>query len=260
MAVNNSSILSNYEVEMNIVRQVAQSKYALSVLRYYIEIKNKTDNMIYIDKGNSFKIINDIATPFHDTKQVSVTSGNVSGASLGLGSIAGAIGMDGAVGQIAGGLSVGGSSSSSVSTTYSQQRILTIPPHSSAYISEHKWDNYKGNKWQQISEVEDFQVTYKGNPVKNGQYIEFNNNTSPCKYKYLITYSTEPDFKSFSYLNADLYIRYIVGALARVRGMFAYPCCSDSYGGTSQLYHWYNKIIPNFESVPSMLVSVTCWQ
>ena len=80
-----------------------------------------------------------VSHAFFYNRQISVTSGDASGASLGLGSVAGALGVGGVLGTIAGGVSVGGSTSSSVSTSYAQQRILAIPPQSSAYISESSW-------------------------------------------------------------------------------------------------------------------------
>lgn len=88
--------------------------------------------------------------PFFDNKQISVTSGDASGASLGLGSVAGALGVGGVLETIAGGVSVGGGTSSSVSTSYAQQRILAIPPQSSAYISESSWYEYnqKRQEWR----------------------------------------------------------------------------------------------------------------
>lgn len=237
MGMEPSSILSNEDVEINFVRKDVSSEGYYSVLRYYIEVTNKTNNVIYVDKGNSFRSIDNIATPFYDTKVVSVSSGSGSGAGLGLGAVAGALGVGGTIGQLASGVSVGSGSSSSVSTTYSQQRILAIPPHSSAYISEHTWENYKGNKWKQVSEAEYFELEgYKGRPVKKGEVVEFGIDNSPRKYKYFITYSTSPDFKTYSSLNASLYVRYIFGVSIFFN--------RDKFG----------KLIGNFETEPSMIV------
>ena len=243
IGVESSSVLSNEDVEISFVRKAAESYYHLLKLRYYIEIKNKTNNVLYIDKGNSFRSVNDISTPFYDTKQISVSAGGSSGASVGMGAITGALGIGGVVGDIAGGISVGGGSSSNVSTTYSQQRILAIPPHSSAYISEHKYDNYKGNKWKQISEAEYYKFDYTGEYIKKGQYKEYNADNSPCKYKYFITYSTSPNFNTYSSVNANLYVKYVVGEYLKYIGE-----------SVKDMNKCYNKIILNFESEPSMIV------
>lgn len=260
LGIDESSILSNEDVEVNFLKMAAPSEYGLLVLRYYIEIKNKTNKIIYIDKGNSFRSINNVSTPFYDTKQISVSSGSGSGGSVGLSGIASALGVGGIVGDIASGVSVGGGSSSTVSTTYTQLRILAIPPQSSAYISEHKWDNYKGNKWKQISEAEVYQVACRGETINKGQINEYNAYNSPWKYKYFIVYSTTPDFKTYSSVNMSLYVKYIVGESTRLTGMGRYPCCPDSYGSVKQIYKSHDKIISNFSSEPGMIVGLTTKQ
>lgn len=249
MGVEPSSVLSNEDVEMSFVRKIVPSCYYTVALRYYIEIKNKTDKVLYIDKGNSFRSVDNISTPFYDTKQVSVSTGGGSGASMGLGSVAGALGVGGVIGSLAGGLSVGGGTSSSVSTTYTQQRILAIPPHSSAYISEHVWDNYKGNKWKQISEAEDFTIVQKEEERLNKEHcVEYTAENSPYKYRYFITYSTSSDFKTYSSVNANLYTKYVIGV---DKNLFINACLSEK-----NMNKQHNKFIPNFESTPSMIVGV----
>ena len=251
LAIEGSSILSNEDVEMNFVRKIVQTRRTRMALRYYIEITNKTNNIIYIDKGNSFRIVNNVATPFYDTKQISVSKGSGSGASVGLGAITGALGVGGVVGDIAGGVSVGSGTSSSVSTTYSQQRILAIPPHSSAYISEHKYDNYKGNKWEKISEAEYYSFPFKG--LKKGQSVEYAVDNSPCNYKYFITYSTYPDFSSYSSMKVNLYVKYMIGLAGFTRIAF------DRYETTvfvseEELIKAYKKVLPNFETDTSLII------
>lgn len=258
MGMEESSVLSNGDVEMRIVRKAPNAQYDWFVLRYYIEIYNKTDGIIYIDKGNSFRSVNGNAVPFYDTKQVSMTSGGGSGVSVGLGSIAGALGVDGILGQIAGGVSVGGGTSSSVSTTYAQQRVVAIPPHGSVYMSEAKWTS---NNKEQISEAEEFHISYKGSPVRKGHVVEFNVDNSPCKYKYFITYSTTSDFKNYSTVNADLYAKYVVGCgtltdFALWKSYFF----RSVYKKPEEINKLYNKVIPNFEAEPSMLVGETYMQ
>ena len=248
LAIEDTSILSNEDIEMNFVKKTVSSSHDVIVLRYYIEITNKTNNIIYIDKGNSFRIIDNAATSFYDNKQISVSKGSGSGASLGLGAITGALGVGGVVGDIAGGVSVGSGTSSSVSTTYTQQRILAIPPHSSAYISEHKYDNYKGNKWEKISEAEYYQVPFQD--VEKGKCVEYNTDNSPRKYKYFITYSTYPDFRSYSSINANLYVKYIIGI-----GRFANWLMKSRFETTlfatgDAIDRQYGKTIPGFSESP----------
>ena len=258
MGIEPSSILSNEDVEMNFVRKAAPTKYGFVVLRYYIEIKNKTNNIIYVDKANSFRTVNNVSTPFYDTKQVSVSTGGSSGGSLGIGSIAGALGVGGVIGDIAGGISVGGGTSSSVSTTYTQQRILAIPPHSSAYISECIWDNYKGNKWKQISDAETFKMESKV-PLSEGQNLVYTTYDSPCKYKYFIVYSTSQDFKAYSSVNANLFVKYVISKPTyKKRKWYPFSIINEqnTWENEQDINQDINTTIPNFGTVPSMIVGV----
>lgn len=249
LALEGASILSNEDVEMNFVRKIVRTKYNFTVLRYYVEIKNKTNNVIYIDKGNSFRTVNNISIPFYDTKQVSVSKGSGSGVGVGLGAIANAVGVGGVVGQLANGVSVGGGSSSTVSTTYSQQRILAIPPHSSAYMSEYKYDNYKGNKWEKISEAEYYSFPFK--PLKKGECIEYTADNTPCTYKYFIAYSIYPDFRSYSSVRADLYVKYMIGISDFKIG---WGRDETTIFNGDRLIKRYKKIIPNFEAEESLII------
>ena len=144
--------------------------------------------------------------------------GGGSGVSLGLGSVAGVLGVGGTIGQLAGGISVGGGSSHSVSKTYSQQRIIAIPPHGNKNLTEEKWVKSK-NKYLHIENAESFEFRYdrakemnlKRGMVNRGDVITFNENESPWKREFIITYSTDESFRSFSSIKAELFIHEIIG-------------------------------------------------
>jgi len=129
--IKSSSIMSNEDIEIEFVRKNVMYYKTYEELFYYINIRNKTDRFLYIDKGNCFRIYNDgYSYCYYDaSKQTTVNNGASNGGSLNIGSLAGALGIGGAIGQIAGGVNVGGSSSGSVSTTYASQRFIAIPPH-----------------------------------------------------------------------------------------------------------------------------------
>ena len=140
--MKSNSIISNEDLEMKFVRTNYEDRYFI----YNINIKNKTDRTIYIDKGNCFRIgkTGDVYCYFDNTEQTTVNSAGSTGGSLGLGSVADVLGIGGVVGQLANGVSIGGESSHSVSKTYSQQRVIAIPPHGNRNLTEEKW--IKGNK------------------------------------------------------------------------------------------------------------------
>lgn len=235
IGVKEKSIMSNEDIEMNIVRKVLESPEVggFKYQGYHIILKNKTDKVLYIDKGNCFRIYADGNTfcYYDNSEQTTVNDGAGHGASLGLGSLANVLGIGGGVGQLANGISVGGGSSHSVSTTYLQQRLIAIPPHGSKTLSEDRYVKTKRGSIIRDAEyksVESSEVIWIprglfstdipsitwGLPrgiVNNGQVKTFGEDELPWKQEYYITYSTEEDFSTYSTLSVELFIHEIIG-------------------------------------------------
>jgi len=248
--VKSNSILSNDEVEMTLVRKETRpaedkgSAYGqqYSHIIYNIDIKNKTDKVLYVDKGNCFCVWEDeSALCFYDpTEQATVSSGSGSGISLGLGAVAGIAGIGGALGQLASGVSLGGGKNRSISTTYTQQRIVAIPPHSVQSITNEKCvltkRTFSKDHFQMIEKAESFDIgelstlewrtssliinsgeihvsDFRLNPklVKLGEKKEYNEDNTPYTRKYIITYSSDPTFSYYSSLKAELYLHQVIG-------------------------------------------------
>lgn len=226
--VKSTSIMSNDDIEMEFVRKVATGYDYDDELCYFINIKNKTDKILYVDRGNCFKIYNDGYSYcyFDASKQTTVNNGGSSGGSVNLGSLAGALGIGGTIGQIAGGVEVGGSNSSSISTTYASQRIIAIPPHGSKFLTEYIWVG-AGNRRTCVEEPEDFKFLLylsnnhefkstheiglrRGDITKHGTKV-LGENDLRWKREYYITYSTDADFSTYSALHAELYIQELIG-------------------------------------------------
>lgn len=252
MNIAPSSVLANEDIEISLIRKCIQTEGEswLYTFRYYIQISNKTDDFIYIDKGCSFRSINNISTPYYDSKQIGVSSESGGGLNIGLGAISNMLGIGGTVGQLANGISIGGGQSSGSSTIYTQQRILSIPPQSSIYLSQHIWDNKT-----QISEGETFMLNDYENPIiEKGECLEFNEQTAPYTFKYFITYSLSQSFDSFSSISFSLFTRYIVGeALRPTDGSYGI----NLFGSEDQMNKNICKKITNFESEPTILVGIT---
>jgi len=224
MDVSSTSVLSNEDISISLSRcdnQCKEGHYHEN--EYNIMVENKTDHIIYIDKGNCFRVINKEPYCYYNgTEQTTVGSSGGGGAAIGLGSVAGVLGVGGAIGQLASGVSVGGGVSTSSSTTYSMQRILAIPPHSQMALCENKEIKIKGG-WKTIDPHETFIKTdhdmktpasqfglYKGN-IKLGQLISFDENNSPYQRAYTITYSNSENFNTYSIINFTLYLSYAIG-------------------------------------------------
>ena len=221
-----SSIMSNEDIEMKFVRRVISTPYLFwSVCpKYYISIRNKTDRTVYIDKGNCFRLYNNgkYFIYYNNSEQTTVNDGKSNGVSVGLGSIAGVLGIGGTIGELANGINVGGSSSYSVSTTYSQNRIIAVPPHGIVNLAEEKWiKTKKGNlinnsEYKQIEAAETFEwlnseIKLKRGLVNIGESLVYNEFNSPWKREYIITYSHDPKFSVYSTIRTELYLHQIIG-------------------------------------------------
>ena len=223
--IKGCSILSNEDIEISFVRNKIESPYGGEYAVYHINLTNKTGKTIYIDKGNSFKVLKsgDYSCYYDSSEQMTVNAGSGSNSSLGLGSIASVLGIGGSVGQIAGNISVGRGSMHSVSKTYSQQRIIAIPPHGKKNLSEERYVKVsKGNilsdaayTWIEEAEhfnfVADDELGLDKKSVKRGQTITYNEAESPWMADYFITYSTDETFNTFSTVNIGLFVHEIIG-------------------------------------------------
>ena len=96
-----------------------------------VNLKNKTNKTIYIDLGTSYVITGKESTPYYIPTAESISSSNTSGGSVNMGAVAGALGIDGALVTLAGGVNVGGASSTIANTTRFSQRVISVPPMAS---------------------------------------------------------------------------------------------------------------------------------
>lgn len=245
--MKNTSVISNEDIEISFLRKKTTiTNFEVERITYNINIKNKTNKTIYIDKGNCFKIFDDGNSYcyYESTEHVTISSSQGQGGSIGLGGITGALGIGGAIGQISSGISIGGGSSSSVSTTYSEQRIVAIPPFGNRNLREEKIVTVNEAKFMKDSnqklfnkaEVFDFvelgksiienpgggskvcvgkedypKLNLKKGLVGVGDVLNYDENTTPCSISYYITYSTKSDFETYSSVRFDVYLREVIG-------------------------------------------------
>lgn len=260
--VKESSLMSNEELEMTIdAKNVTDAELYGALIRHYlIRLTNKTDKTIYIDKGNCFRVSSDGSsyTYYEPSEQTTVTVGGNSGASMNMGAVTGALGIGGIAGQIAGGLNVGGGSSHSTSTTYNQQRILAIPPHSFRYLTEDKFvqtqkgslQNMNTPKYKTVEYSERFlfmpipieQLGIQKDALHEGEVCTFTETDLPWNRKYTITYSTSETFNTYSSLQCDVYIKEVIGSRSPKNQTLKY--WRDKYGEDVMFYYYNSKKYP----------------
>ena len=163
-----------------------------------LAVYNKTANVIYLDKGNSFAYKN--SEPVCLFQNTSYTSGksNESGASINLGGVASALGIGGAIGTIASGVNVGGGSSIQNATTTYEQRVLAIAPHASYVIY-----NWAINR-------SDIKFNIPKSQRKKGNNWTFEEYSSPCVLESVLKYSTREDFAQSEQITMSTFVGAIV--------------------------------------------------
>lgn len=215
--VTKESVMSNDDLEISI--EYVHPRWCC---QYGIALRNKTGKIIYVDLGNSFKVETDgkYLAYYNGTEQTTVTHGSESGASIGLGSVADVLGIGGAVGTIANGVNVGGGSNRSTSTTYTDQRILAIPPHGKTFLTEHKSvvtkhaGVFSSAEFKDISHYEKFSLmnsSMKRGDISKGETKIYDESNTPCRLKYLITYSKEQHFSQYSTICFEMFVQQAYG-------------------------------------------------
>lgn len=220
--VNEKKSLSEtpYKYDGGVVSGLVGDKYRFFEGKFYIEITNKTSQTIYIDKANTFRIEPDgNYHVYYNAQQTTVNQGGGSGGGINLGAVTGALGIGGVVNTLAGGTTVGGGKEHSASTTYTDQKVVAIPPYGKLVLSKDdpiviKESTLGTDKFKMASFSEDFRnavVPF----LQVGEYKAFSEQDSPATKRYIITYSTDPEFKSSKLLEFSMYIKDVVGLRRR---------------------------------------------
>ncbi len=204
-----ASVLSNEDIEVS-MEMVRDERLWEWVVGYRIHLKNKTNRMIYVDLANTFRIMNNGASKvYYDGSQVTETKGGSTGGAVNLGAIAGGVGVGGAIGTIASGINVGGARQNSTSQTFGTQRIITIPPMGKVELPPH----YRADRKEVVEEYDSFRFDLpEGAFTLHCRHIyNFDEETSPWRNHFVVTYSHEADFKTYANLKFSLYAAQLIG-------------------------------------------------
>ena len=181
------------------------------LIGYAIKVLNKTDENIYIDLANSFKI-DDIGNsePYYSNKTYTVSGSSSAGAGVNLGAVTSALGVGGAIGTLANGINVGGGKTGGTSVTETAERFLIIPPHGTITLPLNKQQNNKS--------FEDVPETFCPTQSPSTLYIRINEyrdlwteENTISTYRRIVTYSTDPNFTTIKKLNIGIYLKGALG-------------------------------------------------
>ncbi len=197
MGIEEKSTLSSTEAEIVFCRDYIELSSSKGEYCYNIKIRNKTNEILYIDKSSCFIVDNEgNAYQFYDPNEYSETSGNNVGLGLSLASVTSLLKIKGAIGTVMNGLNLNGGFSNYTTITEKDQQLLAVPPQASIFIA-------KGLK------IPLFYI--EKNLLCMGECKSFRSSDSPMSWSYYITYSQQKDFKTYSTLNIKAYCKHLYG-------------------------------------------------
>lgn len=242
MAFTDSSVISTKDIMIAIVPNPVEYYDGgwKTKLGYCIQIYNKTDSPIYVDRSNCFRRFNNNETKsFYDNKTYTVTSGNSSG-----------IGVGAAIGAV--GLGIGNSSSSSSTETFGVDRFLVIGPKAKANLIDYKYIRLSESKakFKTVADIEYWGFDLRSKEkVNQGGCKTYSEDETPYSNKYFIIYSTDPQFNTKATFSFELYARYIVGAeIKQWRWAMMNP--------VGRMVEEVQQIIPDFGITSSVIIGM----
>lgn len=198
-------------------------------LRIYIT--NKTDSTIYIDRANCFAIKN--GNPESWFKNSATTNTTTTSSSnmvtVNAGAIARGLGVSGPIGTALSGITVGRGSESGTGTgtTYYEQRVVAIPPHTTEFsygftglsrrFDETKFDAGVKSGLYSKPELGAFidPETGKRETFKKGMMRHYEESNTPLKIQAIINYTFSETFEAVNSFTFEDYVTdiYIVGPM-----------------------------------------------
>ena len=201
-----------------------------------VTLKNKTNKTIFVDLGNSFVITSEQSTPYYIPTATTTSSGSSSGSSVNMGAVAGALGVGGTIGTLAGGVNVGGGSSTSTSQTIYSQRIVSIPPMASLSLDPqsigrgHLFEAAGRHVYLESIEMScyDFfmekgyvskkkdhdEVRFEG--LKRGEKIDFPQKEDITPLSVFVTYSSDEMMSQTQTMRINFYWRQVLGVNSNI--------------------------------------------
>ena len=234
-AFSENSVLSNDDVEIEFAVSKCSSpastplggnyytKNEHLIYRYCIVVKNKTDKTLYFDLANCSRSCHKTreSYSFYTGESISVSYGNTTSAGIGIGG--------GILGGLGIGVGLGGASTTATAQSFTQERIVSIPPHGISIIRDFKLTKIRDSECKLVSIGEEMVFGYSlqenfvwggnkyqehgipSNSIKVGEILNYSFENSPLVLDYVFTYSNSPDFSVYSTISSTLFLKEMLG-------------------------------------------------
>jgi len=214
--ISSTSMLENEDVMMQFgtVGDGAESAF-FSGTDLRVMVKNKTSKTLFIDLANTFFSRGDEAQPYYVPTATATSNGRTSGGAVNMGAVAGAIGVGGALGRLAGGVTLGGSNTQTTTTVEYSQRIVSVPPMSSLSLPVMPFF---------VAEMRSIPMlqtrTYGDGSVRGrcgieglmaGDVVHWNEQNSPIRFSVFLSYAKDEALSDLRNIRAELYANDLLG-------------------------------------------------
>lgn len=191
-------------------------------------IKNKTNQTIYLDLANTFYVSLGQSICYYIPSSTTNSHSSSGGGSINLGAVTGALGLGGAVGTIANGVTVGGGSTNTTTNTTYSQRIVAIAPQSTINLTpQYLFCNndkklVEGLCYDLVSTslasnsydycvYANFSSKSQSGQMKVGDNYVYSIDNSPVKLSFFVAYSKSEQCTDEHVLQSHYYLSYIFG-------------------------------------------------
>lgn len=234
--IKSNTIVSNEDIEINFTLGVANKKRTPAFRdaerdrgidqTIMVKVRNKSSNTIYLDLGNTFYVYAGQSVCYYVPTSTTTAHGSQGGIGVSLGAVTGALGVGGVVGTLANGVSVGGGSTKSTTTTTYSQRVVAVPPMGSIDLaSQYMFGNTQYNESRTLvkglavsgaSNYGSFVGVYfpkdseKGAMLFGDRYV-YTEENSPLQLSTILAYSFKEDCSFLKTITSTLYLRELIG-------------------------------------------------
>ena len=234
--IKSNSVLENEDIEIitvtgNFFKAKSKDAYTFTPYQYdyspaiQFKIKNKSTRTIYLDLGNTFYTMLGQPVCYYVPTSTTTSSSFSSGGSVNLGAVAGAAGIGGTLGTLAGGVNVGGGTTSGTSSTTFSQRVIAIPPMSTKALEPQSMyglvEKYLGQglrvRWynQFTSYMPLLGINFSKDdavgPMKEGDQYSYLPESSPVNFSFMLSYSLSENCQKEKSMTVHYYLKDLIG-------------------------------------------------
>ena len=208
LGVTKSSVLSNEDVEVEIV---PYKKAGMRAMQYKIYLYNKSDVVLYVDLENSFRILNDgTSVAYYSQQKFSRSKRSerrvVFDRKYSLDAQSAIRGKKSSTV----GIKVSESRRNNVSVSLpSTAKRLAIPPKGRASLPPGLYLN--GDDIESSYDSFSMELDREQYPLRAWESKLFDESDCPFKNRFMVRYSTDDRFRSYSIVDFSLYLRELIG-------------------------------------------------